>query len=195
MANSDFPSGLSPVRTVSGQVYTGAARTYYIASDNANNLFIGDPVLVSGTGDANGVPGIVRATAGAGNYVTGAIVGFLTAYPNATSAPNLNITYWPALTAGYALVCDDPDMLYQVQCSGSIAVTDLSNNADLTLATAGNTATGISGAELDSATIGTGATKQLRIIEISQLPDNAVGTNAKVLVKLNLSSQTNTTGV
>lgn len=194
MANSDVPSGLSPVRTVSGQVYTGAARTYYIASSNGNNLFIGDPVIVSGTGDANGVPGIVRATAGSGNYVTGAIVGFLTAYPNNTSAPNLNITYWPASTEGYALVCDDPDMLYQVQVSGSFAVTDLSNNANLTIGS-GSTITGLSGAELDSTSIGTGATKQLRIIEVAQLADNTVGTNAKVLVKLNTSSQTNTTGV
>lgn len=195
MANANAPYGLSPVRTVSGQVYTGAARTYSILSTNATNLFIGDPVIVAGTADANGVPNVVRATGGSGNFVTGVIVGFLTAYPNNTSAPNLNITYWPTSTAGYAMVCDDPDMLYSVQASGAIAITDMSNNANITLSTAGSTVTGYSGAMLDSASIGTAATKQLRIIEVAQLPNNEIGNYTQVLVKLNTSSQTNTTGV
>ena len=84
-----------------------------------------------------------------------------------------------------AYVCVDPDMLYEIQCSASFAATDVSSNADLTFATAGSTTTGLSGVQLDSANIGTGATKQVKIHGIVNRDDVETGTNCKVLVMIN----------
>lgn len=195
MANIDAPTGLSPVQDTNGRPYTGAARTYYIPSSVNTDIFIGDPVIATGTADADGNPSCTIATAGSGNYITGVVVGFTPAYPYSTTAPNLNLVYGPAATIRYPLVADDPNLLYAVQASGAFAVTDIGSNANITLATAGSTFNGLSGAELDSTSIGTAATKQLRIVGILQAPENAFGTNAKVLVKLNTSSFVNTTGI
>jgi len=56
-----MPFGLTPVRYKSGAPYNGAANLYSVAAGETNNIFIGDPVLISGTGDAAGIPGVVRA--------------------------------------------------------------------------------------------------------------------------------------
>ena len=44
--------GLTPVRYKSGAPYNGAANLYSVAAGESNNIFIGDPVVISGTGDA-----------------------------------------------------------------------------------------------------------------------------------------------
>lgn len=192
MANANAPRGLVPLRHKNGAPYNGACTLYYVGTGDANNLFIGDPVLVSGDGDANGVPGVVLATAGATNYITGAIVGI----PKLASN-ELFTGYRAASTAGYVLVADDPDLIFEIQedsVGGALAATALSSNADL-VSGSGSTYTNTSGWQLDSSTAGTGSTKQLRILSIEQRPDNALGTNAKVLVEINLHSQRNATGV
>jgi hypothetical protein len=60
-------------------------------------------------------------------------------------------------------------------------------NADL-VAGSGSTVTGLSGWQLDSSTLATTNTLQLRVIQALQETDNQVASaNAKWLVKLNLS--------
>ena len=75
MANTSKIAGLSPVQYLNGAAYNGQARMYYIVSTDGNAYAIGDPVDLSGSGDTNGVPGVVLATAGATNPIVGAIVG------------------------------------------------------------------------------------------------------------------------
>lgn len=188
MPNANAPQGLLPVRHRNGAPYNGACNVYQLLSAVAN-VGIGDPVLVSGTADATGIPGAVLATAGAGNYITGAIVGFV---PTGAVATFTN--YSPTGTDRYVLVCDDPDVMYEIQASAGAAVTDISNNADLVSGTL-NTSYGISGWQADSTTFGTGNTKQLKVLRLAQRPDNAPGTNAKLEVEINLHSQRNPLGV
>lgn len=186
MANSNSPFGLKPVRYRSGAPYNGACNRYYIASGEANNLFIGDVVALSGTGDAFGVPGIVRATAGAGSSAGDGPVGVVVGFENLTS-DNLSRSYRPLSTAGYVLVADDPNLEYEVQedsDASDLAVTDIGLNANIIIGT-GNTYTGTSAVELDSSSVAVTATLDLRIIGIVERPNNEIGANAKWRVALN----------
>lgn len=183
MANIDAPSGLKPVRYRSGAPYNGAATRYHVPSSEANNIFIGDLVSVTGTGgetDGRGVRPEVTQTA-AGAAAIGVVVGF----ENLTS-DNLSRTHRPASTAGYLLVADDPDLVFEVQedsDGGALAATNIGQNADIVVGT-GNTLTGTSAAQLDSSTAA-GANGQLRIVNLSTRVGNEIGANAKWLVFIN----------
>jgi hypothetical protein len=108
----------------------------------------------------------------------------------------LEAGYRAASTEGYVLVCDDPDVLYEIQedsDTSTLAKTSIGLNADL-IAAAGSTYTRRSGFMLDSSTAATTATLQLRIIELAQRPDNEIGTNAKWLVAINLPTEAGAVG-
>jgi hypothetical protein len=186
MPNSDAPSGLTPVRFRDGTPYNGAHGRYYIASGEAYNLFIGDPVALSGTGSPEGIPGIVRATSGGGSSAGDGMLGVVVGFENLTS-DNLSRTYRPSGTAGYVLVADSPNLVYEVQedsDASSLAVTDIGLNANFIIGT-GNTLNGNSAVELDSSTVATTATLDLRVLGLVQRPNNEIGTNAKWLVAAN----------
>ncbi len=190
MANPNTPYGLRPYSYQSGAPYNGAVRVYYVPSGNATALYIGDPVMiVTNSSDGNGVQTAEIATAGATNQVLGAFLGI------ANNAGQTTITllqsstvYLPASTAAYIYVSDDPYLLYAIQedsVGGSMVSGASGRNADL-VAGSGSTVTAQSGWMLDSSTLGTGNTKQLRIIQALQETDNTVATSfAKWLVKIN----------
>jgi hypothetical protein len=190
MANGNSAQGLIPRRLRNGNPWDGPLRTYHVPSSNATALYVGDPVIISGTGSTNGYPDCVAATAGATNRITGVVVGFV---PSAPFAP---YKYLPASTDGYVLVADDPNILFEIQedsVGGALAVTNIGQNCDL-IAAAGSAYTGYSGWMLDSSTAATGATLQVRIIELQHRADNDIGTNAKWLVAINLPTETGAAG-
>lgn len=178
MANVDAPRGLVPRRHKNGAPYSGASNRYYVAAGESNNIFIGDPVSLTGTGDAAGVPAVERS--GVGDAIVGVVVG----YENLTS-DGLSQTYRPASTAGYLLVADDPDLEYTIQSAGTFAVASIGLNADIVIGT-GSTSLGTSGVELDQSTAATTNTLALRILGIEVREDNEVGLNADLRVKINL---------
>lgn len=196
MANADSPFGLRPVRHRNGAPYNGATRPYIIPSTDANAMFVGDPVNLTGTGNATlvtfpgfgegiigALPEIALATAGAGNNLLGSIVAFA-ADPAGTGLENVHRL---ASTERVAFVADDPDLLFEIQedsVGGALAITDIALNIDL-IAGAGSTVTGFSGWEADSNTAAGGATLQLRIERLMDRPDNAIGNQAKWLVAIN----------
>lgn len=190
MANTNAPSGLAPVSYLNGSPWNGQARRYYIPSTDTNAYAIGDPVkTLSGGGDARGVSGVVLATAGAGNAIRGVIVGAGGLQYGGPSANinNLNTTVIPAtkLQAYYVDVVDDPNVLFEVQedsVGGSLAAEDVGENVDLI---AGTNSGYVSGWMLDSSTPGTGSTIQCRLMQLAQRSDNAIGTYAKWIVKIN----------
>jgi hypothetical protein len=100
----------------------------------------------------------------------------------------------PALTAAYVYVSDDPFTLYAVQENGAMVSGASGRNADL-VAGAGSIITGQSGWQLNSATLATTSTLQLRIVQLLQQTQNAIGTNADWLVKLNTAQFLVATGV
>jgi hypothetical protein len=209
MANTSKIAGFRPVKHMTGAPWNGQANIYAVLAADATALFVGDPVKLDGSGHTNGVPSITKATQGAN--VLGVVVGFvpqkvdpvsgtMTSGSTALDTPQ----YRPASTLMYALVCDAPDMIYEVEAvtgsnsAVSFAVADIGLNADLATV-AGSTTTGVSAAALDMATKATTATLQFKILGSVNRPDNEpTGNSTKVLVKINnaiMGGGTGATGV
>ena len=193
MANIDAPFGLRPTRHRSGAPYNGATNAYYVANDVAA-LYIGDPVVKTGESNTAGVaaagagsfpagtlPEVTKATAGDGNAITGVIVGF------AADPANLDKAYNPANNERVAFVCDDPDVIFEIQADGAIAAAQVGLNAVLIYTNGGSTSTGLSGAELDTSSDvpAADASNQLTIQRIVNREDVETGANARVEVKIN----------
>jgi len=179
MANIDAPFGLKPITRDGAAGYTGAVREYIIAAAEATDLFVGDPVNLGGTSildlvDGKTKPTVVRATAGSGNYITGVIVDF-------KPITDKSLRYkTDATLQRTVLVSDDPMQLYEIQADGSVALTDVGETADIIFTHAGATATGFSGAELDTSDIGTGS--QLVIEGVRDQDRNDLSSANPVLV-------------
>ncbi len=188
MANTDNPQGLRPIRHRNGAAYNGAGNVYHIAALDAQTIAPGDPVLVTGEADTNGIPTVAQATAG--SRITG-IMASRTNGAGTVLQDNLLNTTASDANAQYILVHDDPDLVFEAQVSASIAAGDISANADLTADT--TPAAGKSGFEVDSTSFNVTATLQVRVMRLRPIPNNALGTNAKVEVMINL--HTNAVGV
>jgi hypothetical protein len=186
MANVNRPGGLKPVSYLNGSPYNGQARLYYVGSGEAA-MYIGDPVTLSGTADANGLAGVSIGVAG--SAVIGVVVGFLVAKPGVSLvASNIDLTVrsLPASTVGYALVADDPDLIYEIQDGQTVptAITDIGRNTNFLIA-AGATTYSDSGT-VTAATLTDSTTANLKLMGFVQRPDNQVATAyAKLLVKIN----------
>lgn len=206
MANADTRFGGRPVRHRNGAPYTGSGNWYFIPSTYATALYIGDPVVKTGTSNtarasAPGagsfeigcLPEINKATVGTTNKITGFIVAF------APNPDGLSSVYRAASTERLAFVADDPDLLFEMQAEGSLAAVDVGLNAVLIYTHAGDNNSGLSGAEFDCGTTTAPATTvgfQLKIMRIVNRLDNEIGANVKALVLINNSSEaTTTTGV
>lgn len=201
MANVSRVNGFRPIKYLNGSQYNGAVNTYFVPSGDGTAMFVGDLVKQDATGDtvaagglAQGIMSVVQAAAG--DAVVGVVVGFT------TNPLNLNTPqYRLASTARYALVVDDPNVLFEVQedaVGGALTAASVGLNANFIVA-AGSTTTGASGMQLDSSTALDTATLPLKIMGFTQRVDNEVGSaNAKVIVKLNnhqYGSHTGTAGV
>lgn len=175
MANLDAPFGLALVGHVDGSPSNARTMKCYIPSSYGTALYVGDPVVFTGTANTavvnigqykHGIgklPEINKASAGTGNPVHGVIVGFERAV-RSSSAP-----YNPASTEAVAIVCVDRDAIYAIQCDGSLAVTDIGNNANLVYTHSGSATSGKSKAEMNSSGVTTTATLQLKILGVQPM--------------------------
>lgn len=186
MANVDNPHGLRPLRHRNGQPYNGAGNLYHVAVGDAQTIAPGDPVLVTGTADAFGIPDVAQATAG--SRITGVMIGRTNGKTTLLQDDTVNTQ---ASTSQYILVADSPDLVFSAQVSASIAATDISANADLIADTTPDA--GKSGFEVDSTSFAATATLQVRVLRLRPDVDNELGTNAEVEVMINL--HTNAVGV
>lgn len=188
MANPNKPCGLQPVQFRPGSPWNGQARTYYIPQTDSNAYAVGDPVtMLAAGGDSNGVPGCVLATAGTGNAVLGAIVGVGRYETGMFDPSNLDKITIPASKtyAYYVMVCDDPDVIYELQEGNSttyLTTTNINQNANLFSGTNNGF---VSGWTLDNSGVANGSTLQLKILGLSRKVDNTFGQYAKWLVTIN----------
>lgn len=197
MANENRPAGFIPREYLNGTPWNGQARLYSIAAAYGTALYVGDPVISSGTSDANGVPGIARG-AGTG-ALRGVIVGLGKTPGGLFNPSNLDITYRPASDPAvwYAAVVDDPNVLFEIQEESNgtqLAATEVGLN-QISLAGTGNGF--VSGWQVRStsgATAATTATLQLRLMGLVQRPGNAFGAYAKWLVQINVHELGHGTG-
>lgn len=181
MANVDRPNGARPVNK-DGSPYNGSLRKMQVDSSNATAIFRGDFVVQEADGN------IAAATAGATHVIVGVAVGpVVDRAVAATEHPG----YLPATTAGYVMVAPAESCYFAIQedsDTSTLAATERGARINF-IAGAGSTTTGISAHELDSSSVGQDATYQLSLIDIVQSEDNAIGTNAEWIVKVNLPQE------
>jgi len=181
MANPDRPSGLSPVRYLSGAPYNGAVNYYATASGDGTAIFLGDPVKLSGTSQTiNGqvLPDVDQAATG--DVIVGVVVGVLPVTAEST-------IYRVGSTTRILMVADDPNLVFEIQeVSGGTPLTanDIGLNADFVVGS-GSTITGQSGVELNNVGEDTTNTLDLKITGFVNRVDNVIGENAKWLVRIN----------
>jgi hypothetical protein len=196
MANVSRIKGFIPVKHNTGAPYNGQGNLYYVASA-ADEIFVGDIVKLSGSGDASGIPGCDLAAAG--NTPVGVVVGIV----NPKLDPDGRMTggsialdlptcaQIAAGTAGYVLVEDSPDIIMEVEAdtTATFAVTDIGLNADLIVLANSLTrtaATTTSTAAINSTTkLGT-STLVFNVRGFVKRPDNEVGASTKLLVGFNV---------
>lgn len=194
MANANRPMGLVPRYYLNGSQWNGMARTYSIAASYATALYIGDPVISSGTADTNGVPGIAIATGTtvSSGAIRGVIVGLgKTEGVAIGNISNLDLIYRPASDAAvwYARVVDDPNVLFEVQertGATQIAAAEIGLNTVLYVGTGNGFVSGWMLSNVTDATPATTATLQVRLMGLIRRHDNAFGAYAKHLIKINV---------
>lgn len=202
MANANTPFGIRPIND-NGTPWSGQGKLVCFPASQATNIFLGDPVVPLGTTDANGVPQVGIATAGATNTVLGCLIGVSNGPAGGGGSASSTLTrdlpvYRQASILNYGFICDDPNQLYVIQedsVGGAIAVSTGGYANGNLVSGSGSTVTGFSGWMLDSSTVASGnATYQLRVMGLLRGPDNAIGTYAKWVVRLNLPALWATTG-
>lgn len=193
MANTDTPFGLKPVRYMSGAPYTGAANAYSTAAGDGTAIFIGDPVIISGT--AQTIDGVIYQDvdqAATGDVIVGVVVGVDPTLGSGVGGRDATV-HRAASTQRILYVADDPNLLFEIQeVSGGTALTanDIGLNANFVVA-AGNATTGKSGVELNNATEATTNTLDLQIVGFQNRIDNEIGEHAKWLVRINRHQRAN----
>mgnify|MGYP003665625357 FL=1 len=193
------PSGLVPVKLVSGVPFVGVTRQYSIASGYNTNIFNGDAVQLVTGGT------VERDTADAAMTPIGVFLGCT--YTDPSLGYQLFSQYYPANTAAsdiMAYVADGTDVLFKVAVLssaagatpviGDLAITDLGANVAM-INNNGDTATGNSRCGISDSTATTNSLP-LRIISLVEETKNSSGGFTEALVKWNAGHQMNNlTGV
>lgn len=193
MAATATPYGLRPVSMLGGQPMSHGMRLYKIADAYATSIFNGDLVTLASDGT------LAKDT---GTTTTTAVGVFMGCEYELTDMGLVHKQMWTASTATktgttiWGYVCDDPDVLFEIQADDTLAQTALGNNAAIVQGS-GNTATGKSGVTLDASTIATTNTLPLRIVDFVIRPGFSAIGDAKtdVLVRINTHFNRSTTGI
>lgn len=184
--NVDRAFGFRPVRYRNGSPFNAQFVLYaFSASDSTGPAFIGDVVQFDATNRATALtdvyaPGIALIKPVVAAVTTTAIRGVLCGLlpePEFNHTPTASLGRRHRLddTARYALVVDDYNVVFEVQEDGNdwVSASDnaIGKTGDIAY-TAGNTTTGISGAELDSSDMQAAAARPFKALNLSQRVDN-----------------------
>lgn len=190
MAATATPYGLRPINVLGGQPNSGAIRKYKIASAYDTAIFQGDFVELNVTGtivkDA-GTTSVTPVGVFLGVEYTDSDMGFI------------HKNNWVADTVAsdaMAYVCDDPDMLFEVQADGTLGQNAIGSNFAVVQG-AGNATTGLSGVSLDASTIAATGTLPLRVVDyVDKEGFSALGdAYTDVIVRINTHFNRATTGL
>ena len=198
MANVDAAFGFRPVGKVGSGVNNEGTTLCTIADNYNTSIFKGDHVMASG--------GYVIAGTVSGSTNLGVFNGCF--YIDPTSQKPTWSNYYPADTnvtatgsiSGStnvdAYIYDDPYTLFEAQCDGTIAKTDIGKNTDTILGTS-STVNGQSVTEIDSGSEATTAARQVTIIGITKDPENddASSANANWHIMWNEHVKFSSTGI
>lgn len=146
---------------------------YAVAATYGTAMYIGDPVVQTGSGNQ-----VVVATIASTNAMIGSVIGVFDTnkIPGITLSTGERANYKPASTGAYVLVADDPRQVFIAQTdSGTYTIADCGANCSMASA-AGSTVSGQSGWVIAAGTASSaGTTEQLRLIREVDRIDNTTG--------------------
>ena len=181
MANKDAAFGLRPVGKLGSDINNAGTSKYIILDGYGTAIYKGDPVLLANDGTIQ-----VQNAATTNNI--GVFNGCF--YNDPTTQKPTWKNYYPGSitpTVGdiEAYVYDDPNQLFLIQDAGTLAQTNVGNNADIATYVAGSTINGQSKVELSSTAAASAAT--FRIVRICEDPENSdiSSANANWVVRYN----------
>ena len=172
MSSVASPFGLRPAMHPSGYIRQSQGT---IASGYNTSIYQFSPVTIAAAG--------VLQAAAPGTRIVGVFLGVEW---TATDGRRRVGNRWEADTVGTEIVAyysSDPEMIYEIQANGSVALADLGEQMDWT-ALAGNDITGLSSVALDTAS--SAANAGLRILNLNPGPDNEWG-DSYTVVQVNIA--------
>ena len=165
MSDIDAPSGFTPLYHLHGGTvrYNGG---YTIASALASDIFLGDTVIETASGQGTDIDvGIV----GGANLGIFAGCSYTAANGDVVFAKQwVSGTATLGGVAAEAYVYTDPSIVYSVQCNAAVAAAEIGQFMDI-VAGAGNASTGVSGFELDQSTAAA-TIFQFRVLRFTTAP-------------------------
>ena len=201
MANTSKINGFKPVKHITGTPYNGQANIYEVPSTEAVPVFIGDLVKLSDQAATSFYPACEAVVGASAQINAGPILGAVVGIVNVKQDPITGVmsggsialdtpVYRPASTKQFVLVADSPDLIYEAEADASVALTSIGLNVGVGASAHTNPLlTGSSPMYVYSTTAPDAtSTRPLQIVGLVNRPDNEVGANSKVLVRINVHS-------
>jgi hypothetical protein len=192
MANINSIFGFRSVKKVGAGYNASAQNEYVIANGESSAIYQGDPVVLNANGS-------ISVGSSAGAELIGIFNGCFYTDPT-TQKPTYSNFYPGGVAASdiVANVIDDPNALFEVKVDDTNGgQAQVGSNANIATYSAGSTRDGVSNVALDGSSFTTNAAANFRVVSLSTDPDNSdyASANASIIVKINLHSLTDSTGV
>jgi len=192
MANQNGNYGFRSVAKLGSGYNSGGMTEYKIGNNEGSAIYQGDPVVLVANGAID-----VGSTAGA------EILGIFNGceYTDPTTGKPTWSNYYPGSIAAddiKAYVIDDPNALFEVKVDDTNAgQAQVGTNCNIATYSAGSTINGISNVAIDGDSFTTDAGANFRVVGLSKDDQNNdyTAANSAVIVKINLHSLTDTTGI
>lgn len=201
MANTSRVNGFKPVKHLNGSPYNGQANLYEVPAGEAVPVFVGDLVKLSDSAATSLYPAVEAVVGASAQIAAGPILGAVVGIVNskfdpvagALSTGSISLdtpVYRPASTKQFVLVADNTDLVYEAEADASVAAASIGLNVGVGATAHTNPLlTGASPMYVYSTTApDTTSTRPLQILGIVNRPDNEIGANSKVLVRINVQS-------
>jgi len=201
MANTSRINGFKPVKHLNGSPYNGQANLYEVPAGEAVPVFVGDLVKLSDQAATSLYPAVEAVVGASAQIAAGPILGAVVGIVNskfdpvagALSSGSISLdtpVYRPASTKQFVLVCDSTDVVYEAEADASVTAASIGLNVGVGASAHTNPLlTGASPMYVYSTTApDTTSTRPLQILGIVNRPDNEIGANSKVLVRINVQS-------
>lgn len=204
MANTSRINGFKPVKHLNGSPYNGQSNLYEVPAGEAVPVFIGDLVKLSDQAATSLYPAVEAVVGASAQIAAGPILGAVVGIVNVKLDPVGGIlssgsialdtpVYRPASTKQFVLVADSDDLIYEAEADASVAAASQGLNVGVgATAHTNSLLTGASPMYVYSTTApDTTSTRPLQIVGIVNRPDNEIGANSKILVRINVHSYGN----
>lgn len=201
MANTSRINGFKPVKHLNGSSYNGQANLYEVPAGEAVPVFVGDLVKLSDSAATSNYPAVEAVVGASAQIAAGPILGAVVGIVNAKFDPVGGVlstgsialdtpVYRPASTKQFVLVADSDDLIFEAEADASVALASIGLNVGVGASAHTNPLlNGASPMYVYSTTApDTTSTRPLQIVGLVNRPDNEVGANSKVLVRINVHS-------